>query len=497
MNKKIGAIALLTAALAFQSVNAQLAKQKNITTDEVVKQLNELFAKGDDASKAQLNKEALALSQSKNESFAILAARVYQNLGQAEAADKINADVLKKFPKGIKARSAAFEKFIKEESTPAEEVEKQYHAWLKKFPEASFEKKSREIYETAKGQLATRFYNENNAEKGNQYINELKESENFPVYASRIASGLVKDKKDELAFPILEEGFNRSLAAKNSADAAIKVGTAARSYNSLVPLYTSALIKKGETDKGVKLLEEFSSTSPLAAGNANLTISLAQGYAKQGKNLDAFKVLENFLLKNGKNDDVIKEITPLYTSLNNSNSDFSVYATALDAKIKEVATEKYKSEMIKKEAPQFTLTNREGKSVSLADYKGKVVVIDFWATWCGPCKISFPGMQAAVNKYKDDKEVEFLFIDTWQREENYKDVVNKFITDNNYTFHVLFDEMKDNSKATTTAYGVKGIPHKVVIDKEGYIRFQSSGGSADVEKIVNEMSTKIELARKG
>lgn len=106
-------------------------------------------------------------------------------------------------------------------------------------------------------------------------------------------------------------------------------------------------------------------------------------------------------------------------------------------------------------------------------------------------------MQAAVNKYQNDKEVEFLFIDTWQREENYKELVNEFITQNKYTFHVLFDEMKDRSKATTTAYGVSGIPHKVVIDKEGFIRFESSGGSPDVDKVVNEMETKIELARKG
>src|SRR5690606_37829144 len=131
---------------------------------------------------------------------------------------------------------------------------------------------------------------------------------------------------------------------------------------------------------------------------------------------------------------------------------------------------KYKSEMIKEEAPAFSLVNREGKTVSLADMKGKVVVLDFWATWCGPCVMSFPGMQAAVNKYKDDSEVEFLFIDTWQREENYKELVDNFITENKYTFHVLFDEMKDRENATVTAYGVRGIPTKVVIDKEGFIR---------------------------
>jgi hypothetical protein len=62
---------------------------------------------------------------------------------------------------------------------------------------------------------------------------------------------------------------------------------------------------------------------------------------------------------------------------------------------------------------------------------------------------------------------------------------------------VLFDEMKDRSKATTTAYGVRGIPHKVVIDKEGFIRFEASGSGSDIDKIVAELDTKIELAKQG
>src|SRR5690606_14486945 len=213
--------------------------------------------------------------------------------------------------------------------------------------------------------------------------------------------------------------------------------------------------------------------------------------------LDAFLLLQEYILKNGKRADFSDLMSSLYVKLRDNKGDFENYLTSIEKQAKETLAAKDQAEMLREEAQDITLINRNGETVSLADLKGKVVVLDFWATWCGPCKISFPGMQAAVNKYKDDPEVEFLFIDTWQSEKNYKELVDNFMKENNYTFHVLFDEMKDRSKATVTAYGVKGIPTKVVIDKEGFIRFQSSGGSDDVEKIVNEMETKIDLAKKG
>lgn len=158
---------------------------------------------------------------------------------------------------------------------------------------------------------------------------------------------------------------------------------------------------------------------------------------------------------------------------------------------------KYESAMIKEEAPAFRLLDTEGKEVALEDFRGQVVVLDFWATWCSPCKASFPGMQAAVDKYKDDKDVKFLFIDTWEKKDvDYKTVSQEFIKEKGYTFHVVYDH-EDRSKAAVTAYRVEGIPTKVVIDKEGFIRFQQSGGGFDVQRIVNELSAKIELAKRG
>jgi cytochrome c biogenesis protein CcmG/thiol:disulfide interchange protein DsbE len=154
------------------------------------------------------------------------------------------------------------------------------------------------------------------------------------------------------------------------------------------------------------------------------------------------------------------------------------------------------TEMIAVQAPNFSLKDLGGNTVSLKDLKGKVIVLDFWSTWCVPCKKSFPAMQLAVNSYKNDPSVKFLFIHTWETTKTPIEDVKKYIAQSGFNFQVLMD-LKDGSgrNAAVEDYGVSAIPAKFVIDKTGNIVFKLTGFTGTDADALKEISERITLAK--
>lgn len=113
-------------------------------------------------------------------------------------------------------------------------------------------------------------------------------------------------------------------------------------------------------------------------------------------------------------------------------------------------------------SPDFSLQDIKGKTFSLKDFKGKVVYIDIWATWCGPCKAEMPFMKKIQEDLKG-KNVAFIGICAWDKQESWK----KYLEENKMQGTQLF--APDREIPFLKEYDIKGIPHFILLDKEGNI----------------------------
>ena len=124
--------------------------------------------------------------------------------------------------------------------------------------------------------------------------------------------------------------------------------------------------------------------------------------------------------------------------------------------------------MIEKSQPaiDFNLKNLEGDDITLSSFQGKVVFLNFWATWCPPCRGEMPSIQKLHEKMQD-RDFIILAVSIGEKE----NAVKNFIEKNNYTFPVLLDP--DNQAAQD--YDISGIPTTLLVDKEGKVVFRETG----------------------
>ena len=133
-------------------------------------------------------------------------------------------------------------------------------------------------------------------------------------------------------------------------------------------------------------------------------------------------------------------------------------------------------------AIDFELQTLDGKTVKLSDYRGKPVLLNFWATWCGPCRFEVPFLNQ-INKSYSDKWLVMLAVDIGEN----STVINNFMTSLNVTLPVLMDYDKKVAKS----YSITAIPATYFIDKNGIIQQKMPGAFPDKAAIETMLKTII------
>jgi len=141
--------------------------------------------------------------------------------------------------------------------------------------------------------------------------------------------------------------------------------------------------------------------------------------------------------------------------------------------------------LLNKQAPDFQLNTLEGEPVSSKDFRGKKLVVSFWASWCGPCRMELPELQAFYEKYHPkNKNFEVVAIST----DEVRREAERYVRDAKLTFPVLWDE----DGKTGEAFGVEGIPMLFVIDENGKVIQTQAGYGFGLEfKLVTALGLKL------
>jgi thiol-disulfide isomerase/thioredoxin len=433
--------------------------------------LNMLANSPEPADKALLIQKLLAYKTVEEEALT-MNQRYLQYLGEKPAADSLAALLRQRFPAGIFVRSEHMQAI--QQAKGFREQSDLFARFMQQFPEPATTDNSDYAYTQLYQHMSMAAIEAGDTIAAQSYMALLRNKRDLPGMYSKAARYYRQQQQPEQAMAWAQKGVQATDTSGGYTewDAYLQVASLyydRQAYAAGLPYAATVYAHTKSKEAGALYVQLL-----MAAGNDTAARSLLEAAVKSGEASVQMKA----------------QLKGLYEKTN-SPLPFAQYLASLLPAADNHLRRELKETMLLEKVTAISLRDTAGKEVKLSDLKGKIVVLDFWATWCKPCIQSFPAMQQVMQQFP---EVAFLFVATFETGDALQKV-KQFNREKSFPFRYLLDEPlkgESNYKAFTH-FKVPSVPYKVVLDKQGNIRFRSGGFSGNDDALITELSTMIRL----